>query len=364
MMLTTDSVPTTMRSLRAGALVLVAAVALSPRPAAQSLPYALFERYLDALREESGLPGLSAAIVQGRRVVWDAGLGRQDVERSVAARADTPYLIGDLTQSFAAIVLGLCVEQTGLNINTPIQKWAALPEATATVGHVLSHTSAGSPGESYRYDPARFGTLAAVAQDCTERPFRRAVAEEVFEKASMHDSLPGRDLDAMSALDSHYFNDGKLRAYESVLGRLAVPYRVERNGRATRSEYPADSVTAATGLVSTVLDLANFDIALDTNLLLRDDLKSVAWTNVRTSGGAALPMGLGWFVQNYNGERLIWQVGTVRDAGSSLLLKVPGRGLTLILLANGEGLAPADALVSGDITGSLFVKLFLKLFVL
>ena len=116
-------------------------------------------------------------------------------------------------------------------------------------------------------------------------------------------------------------------------------------------------------LAHTVRDLARFDIALDDNLLRRD-FREIAWTNVTNSRGAALPMGLGWFVQTYNGERLIWQLGNVRDAGSSLLLKVPGRNLTLILLANGDGLAPAEALTTGDITTSLYVKLFLKLFVL
>jgi CubicO group peptidase (beta-lactamase class C family) len=296
--------------------------------------------------------------------VWEAGLGRQDAEKAVPARADTPYLIGDLTQSFAAILLGQCVERVGLDINTPVGRWAPLPEPAATVGHVLSHTSSGTPGEAFSYDPARFGTLAAVAQDCAARPFRRAVAEDIFERLGMADSLPGRDLAAMGAIDPEYFDDGKLRAYESVLARLAVPYRVDRSGRATRSDYPADSVTAATGLVSTARDLARFDLALDGDFLISRDNRNAAWTNVRTAGGATLPMGLGWFVQTYNGERLVWQLGNVRDAGSSLLLKIPGRELTLILLANGDGLAPPDTLATGDITSSLYVKLFLKLFLL
>jgi CubicO group peptidase (beta-lactamase class C family) len=352
-----------MRTLRAGALVLLAVVAMSPRPSAQSLPIALFDRYLAALREETGIPGLSVAVVQNGRVVWDTGLGRQDVEKSIAARADTPYLIGDLTQSFAAIVLGQCVERAGLDINTPMRRWASLPESTATIGNVLSHTSTGTPGEAFSYDPARFGLLSSVAQDCAGHSFQRAVAEDVFDYLGMRDSVPGRDLAAIGALDASYFDDGKLRAYESVLGRLATPYRVDRSGKATRSDYPGAGVTAATGLVSTVRDLARFDVALDDNLLRRD-FREIAWTNVTTSRGAALPMGLGWFVQTYNGERLIWQLGNVRDAGSSLLLKVPGRNLTLILLANGDGLAPAEALTTGDITTSLYVKLFLKLFLL
>lgn len=364
MMSGTEPLQTSMRSLRAGVLVLVAALALAPRPDAQSLPIALFERYLGSLREETGIPGLSVAIVQGRRVVWEAGLGRQDAERNVTARADTPYLIGDLTQSFAAVVLGQCVERTGLDINAPIGRWAPLPESGANVGHVLSHTSSGAPGEVFAYDPARFSTLAAVAQDCAARPFRRTVAEDVFDRLGMADSIPGRDLVTIGATAPEYFDNNKLRAYESVLARLAVPYRVDRSGRSTRSEYPTESVTAATGLVSTVRDLARFDIALDEDALIGGDIRNTAWTNVRTSSGAPLPMGFGWFVQSYNGERLVWQLGNVRDAGSSLLLKIPGRELTLILLANGDGLAPPDTLATGDITASLYVKLFLKLFLL
>lgn len=353
-----------MRTLRAGIIALLAVAALPPRPAAQGLPFALFERYLTSLRDETGIPGFSVAIVQSRRPVWEAAFGRQDAEKNLPARADTPYLIGDLTQSFSAIVLGQCVERTGLDISTPMRRWAPLPESGATVGHVLSHTSAGIPGETFAYDPARFGLLSTVSQDCSGRPLQRAVAEDVFDRLGMSDSVPGRDLAGLGALDSTYFDDGTLRRYEAVLARLAAPYQVDRAGRATRSNYPLAAVSASTGLVSTVRDLARFDIALDEDALIGGDLRQIAWTNVRSTSGAQLPMGLGWFVQTYNGERLVWQLGTVRDAGSALLLKVPGRELTLIILANGDGLAPADTLTTGDITASVFVRAFLKLFLL
>lgn len=361
-MFETDSIQTSMRPLRAGVLVLVAALALAPRPDAQSLPYALFDRYLDALREEAGIPGLSVAIVQGRRLVWDTGLGRQDAEQSIPARGDTPYLIGDLTQNFAAVVLGQCVERTGLSITQPMSRWSSLiPEPGAQVRHVLAHASNGAPGETYRYDVGRFAQLTSVADDCADRPFRQVVTEDIFDRLGMRDSLPGRDLTAIGATAPEFFDDGRLRAYESVLTRLAVPYRV-RGGKATRGDYPADSVSAASGLISTVRDLARFDIALDDNALIGQDLRAAAWTNATTSAGAPLPTGLGWFVQTYNGERLIWQFGSIRDVGSALLLKVPSRDITLILLANSDGLAP-DTVANGDVTVSLFAKLFLRLFV-
>ena len=61
-------------------------------------------------------------------------LNVDDLEKSIAARADTPYLIGDLTQSFGAVVLGQCVERVGLNINEPVRRWTSgIPEASATI---------------------------------------------------------------------------------------------------------------------------------------------------------------------------------------------------------------------------------------
>jgi CubicO group peptidase (beta-lactamase class C family) len=364
MMFMTDSVPTLMRSLRAGVLVLVATVALSPRSDAQSLPYALFERYLDALREEAGIPGLSAAIVQGRNLVWDAGLGKQDLERSIPAVASTPYLIGGLTQNFAAVVLGMCVEQAGLRIDQPVNRWTSgIPESGAQVRHLLSHTSAGAPGQAYRFDLGRFAQLTPVADDCADRPFRQVLAEDIFDPLRMADSIPGRDLDAIGSSAPDYFDDGKLRHYESVLLRLAAPYRVDRNRKATRGDYPRDGLTTGSGLVSSVRDLATFDSRLDDNVLIGSSVRAAAWTNVTTPAGAPLPTGLGWFVQRYNGERLVWQFGSVPEVSSALILKVPSRDITLILLANSDGLAPADNLAAGDVTLSLCAKLCLRLFV-
>jgi CubicO group peptidase (beta-lactamase class C family) len=363
MMSETDSAASKMRFLRAGIVVLLAALALMPRLSAQGLPYALFERYLESLREQTAIPGLSAVIVQGRRVVWEAGLGKQDVEANVAARPDTPYLIGGLTQSFGAVVLGQCVERTGLSIDAQVRRWtSSIPESSATIRHVMAHASSGAPGEAFSYDPFRYATLTSVAEDCATRPFRRTVAEDIFDRLGMSDSLPGRDLQRMAS-SSGFFDDARLRRYEGVLQRLAIPYRVDRTGKATRVDYPSDSVSTADGLVSTARDLARFDMAVDDDVLIAGALRAAAWTNVTTSSGARLPTGLGWLVQTYNSERLVWHFGAVRDSASSLVLKVPSRDITLILLANSDGLSAPYTLTDGDVTASLFAKLFLRLFV-
>jgi hypothetical protein len=104
-------------------------------------------------------------------------------------------------------------------------------------------------------------------------------------------------------------------------------------------------------------------LALRDNLLLTPQTRLGAWTNV-TVGGVPLPTGLGWFVQGYNGQMLVWHFGLVKDAWSSLILKVPNRDLTFILLANSDGLSAPFALENGDVTSSAFAKLFLRMLAL
>ncbi len=72
-------------------------------------------------------------------------------------------------------------------------------------------------------------------------------------------------------------------------------------------------------------------------------------------------MGLGWFVQSYRGERLVWHFGVIGNAYSSLVLKLPDRKLTFILLANSDGLSATFQLPAGNVTKSLFALLFLRL---
>ena len=76
-----------------------------------------------------------------------------------------------------------------------------------------------------------------------------------------------------------------------------------------------------------------------------------------------MPTGLGWFVQNYNGQPLVWQFGQVKDGHSALLLNLPARGLTFIALANSDGLTGPYNLQNGDVTASPFAALFLKFFI-
>jgi hypothetical protein len=67
-------------------------------------------------------------------------------------------------------------------------------------------------------------------------------------------------------------------------------------------------------------------------------------------------------VQGFNSEKVVWQFGVEDNASSSLIITLPGRGLTLILLANSDRLVKPFPLAAGDLTVSPFGWSFLSLF--
>ncbi len=138
---------------RIACLIVLAGLGVSANPSFAQEPsfsrLALFERYLETLRQRVRIPGLSGAIVHHQRIIWEKGFGYQDLERRIAARPDTPYRIASLTKTFTSMLLMRCVDQGTVDLDSPIRRYTNLiPEPGATVGHVLSHTSAGTPGTS------------------------------------------------------------------------------------------------------------------------------------------------------------------------------------------------------------------------
>jgi CubicO group peptidase (beta-lactamase class C family) len=343
---------------RVTALALVALATLTSSARAQNLAFSLFERYLEPLRVQAGIPGLSAAIVQDGQIVWERGFGQADVESNLPARPDTPYNIADLTQTFTTLLLAQCAERGLVQADDPIRRWVPLAtDPPATLRQVLSHTS--GPTSVFHFDPARFVQLTHVVESCAGVSYKQALAQSILDRASMIDASPGREIAPVAADGDPLFDAISVDRYAGVLQRLATPYKVDKRGRASRSELPASSVDAATGLIASVRDLAKYDAALD--VIVRPATLTETWTNV-TVNGTTQPSTMGWFGQTYEGQRVIWQFGVVPDAYSSLILKIPSRRITLILLANSDGLSSPFPLQDGDVTASLFARTFLRLF--
>ena len=109
-------------------------------------------------------------------------------------------------------------------------------------------------------------------------------------------------------------------------------------------------------------DFARFDAAVDEAVLLRAETLAAAWSPDTTDLQTVLPTGLGWFVQKYRGEPVVWHFGLIANGYSSLIVKLPSRRTTFILFANSDGLSSPFQLDAGDVTRSLFATLFLRLY--
>lgn len=320
-----------------------------------------FESYIELLRQQAQIPGISGLLLQDGGVVWERGLGYANLEARIPARPDTPYAIGDLTEPLAAALLLRCAEERRLALDREITNYGgAVPNDRASLRQVLSHTSA--PTGIFKFEPARYAQLTGPVEFCSRQPFRKTIATQLLDRLAMAGSVPGNDLAFPGTVPRDLFDESYLQRYRRVLETLAVPYRVDkRNSHASRTELPVDGINAATGLVSTVRDLAEFDRALDGGLLLRDDTLASAWTTAPGAGGPPQPMGLGWFVQSYRGTQVVWQFGQVPNAFSGMILKIPSRRVTMILLANSDGLANSFQLEAGDVTRSPFASVLLRM---
>lgn len=341
----------------------VNARAAQPAQAPLSAQLALFERYLDALRQRAKIPGLSGAIVHRQQIIWEAGLGYQDVERRIAARPDTPYRIASLTKTFTSTLLMGCLDRRTVDLDAPISSYSsAIPEAAATVRHLLSHTSQSPPGTTFTYDGNRFAALTAVVDDCAGQPFRQALATQILDRLAMRDSVPGQDLEIPTPAVAALFDAATLARYAAVIARLAKPYALDRRGRVVPAEYPPRGISASAGLISTVRDLASYDAAIDRRILVSAESQQLAWTPYGNPSGTKLPHALGWFSQPYGNTRLVWHYGYWNQF-SALYLKIPDRELTLILLANSGELSAPFPLGKGDVTKSSFARTFLQMFI-
>ena len=351
-------------SMRRPLLVLTMALSVSVGTlvhGADDFVLARFTDYLESLRTQAGIPGLAVAIVGPSNVFWESTFGQADVERNFGPpRFDTPFHLDDTTQTIVASMALKCASDGFFSLDDPVGKFApSSADAGATIRQLLTHTTGVANDLSFSYHPERLAPVAAAIASCKGATFRSAMSAQL-EQMLMFDSVPGSDVVSVTP-PAEGFTATALQHYSDLLAHLATPYAVEGRGRATRSSYVASTLTPASGLISSLHDLEQFDLGLKQGFL-RPEWLALAWTPPNDAAGRPLPHAYGWFVQAFNGERIVWHFGVSDNASSSMVISVPRRGLTLILLANSAGLARPLALSAGDVTVSPFARLFLSIF--
>jgi CubicO group peptidase (beta-lactamase class C family) len=354
-----------MRRLTLLILTLVSLLLVRTASDANDLRFNWFREYLQALRLQAGIPGVSALVVEREEIVWEDAFGLQNINQAVVAQPDTPYHLDGTTQIVTTTLLLRCVEEGKVSIDDRLGTLVpGVAEPQLTLREILTHTTRTEEGLVFDYQPERFDLLVGVLQRCAGTSFRQSMAG-LLDRLAMRDSVPGPDALLLKPVPPPLLGFPRaadVERYARVMQRLAIPYAVDTQRRPSPSEYLVTTLTPSAGLVTTVRDLAQFDLALRKGLLLRPETVLAAWEPPIGRTGVPLPHGMGWFTQTYRGERVVWQFGVARNSSSSLVISVPGRGLTLVLLANSSGLVQPFALSTGDLTLSPFGRVFLALF--
>ena len=96
--------------------------------------------------ETAGVPGLSAVVVKGERVVWRRGFGFADLATSSPATPQTSYLWFSMTKIVTATAAMRLVERGDLDLDAPADEYfrdfkVVSQPTPVTVRHLLSHSS-------------------------------------------------------------------------------------------------------------------------------------------------------------------------------------------------------------------------------
>ena len=349
----------------AGVLLFHASGRRSKTPSTDKQRLARFEKQANELRALLKIPGMSAVIVREQEVLWAKGFGYADLENRIAATPDTVYHIASLTKTFAATLLMQLVEQRKLDLDEPVSDYSSdFKDDLVKIKHLLSHTSDGTPGERYQYSGNRYDYLTTVIEKKSSKSFRERIVEAFLDPLRMSSSVPAHDVVGEADKWAALLGKENLNRYAKSLSRLAQPYTLYGDREIIHVPYPPKDVNAAAGLLSTVLDMAQYDAAIDRHVFLKKETQEKAWTPFVSNSGQPLRHGLGWFVTDYHGIKLIWHYGHWGTGFSAIYLKVPEKNISLVMLANSEALSDHQFQVDEDITNNVFACAFLRLFVL
>jgi CubicO group peptidase (beta-lactamase class C family) len=308
-----------------------------------------FRAHLERLRIAGHIQAISAVIAKDQAIAWSGSFGGGDAG---LISDTTVFHLASLTKPFASTVILQLVDEGKVSLDDPVSKYGIVLASSGTVlvRHLLSHTSEGVPGSHYAYNGNRFSLLDSVIARAAGKSFAAAVQERIIAPLGLKHTAPTPQSAAfaISGLDK-----------AAYLANVAPGYTW--NGSGFIPTAYETSFSSAAGLTASARDYATFSMAMDRDAFLTPATKARAYTPAVGPSGETFPYGLGWFVTDYKGVRVIWHYG-YWTASSTLVIKVPSQGLTFVLLANTDGLSAPYPLGAGRLDASPWAREFLETF--
>lgn len=300
-------------------------------------------------------PGLAIAVVRDGAVVYSRGFGYADVAKHRATTVFTQFGIGQVSEEFTAAAILLLVQDGKLHLSDQVTQY--VPELTAargvTIAQLLGQTSGLPMGATTH--AASFKAIAARANASgpDSKPGARferndlnyIVAGQIVERVAglpLSDFLQARIFSPLYMNASFYASDTDV-SHDRAIGYTGYPKHFSVAAR-----WNAARLGGAAGLVSTVADIAKWDIAMP--VLLRVDAVRDMFTPGTVGGAQAY--GMGFVIDQRDGKRYIWTDGSVPGFRAMNAL-LPDDNVAVIVVTNADdrtsGATASPEAIAGEV---------------
>ena len=330
-------------------LMVIVSMAAPPMVDAQVSRDQLLD-YMEQVRNENDLPGMSVAVAVDGEIVFSEGVGYAELDNQVLATGRTVHNVGSVSKVLAVVGLMKLVEEGKVDLDATIQTYMPYyPEKAVpvTVRQILTHTSGIRHYNGVEFGP--HGLLALRHYDDFEEATELWRDDPlVFEPGSawMYSShahnLQHGIVEAASGMD--YEEYLKRYVYEPAgMGatQFDVPSRVVHNrghgyvrdaqGRFIHPPPEDPSYKyAGGGIISNVEDMVRLGLALNKGRILQPEtIEEMYRVQLDPSimqfvpGGSSLPLGheqaIAWFIRtDQAGRQYPSHTGTVKGTRSFL----------------------------------------------
>ncbi len=303
------------------------------------------DRVDDIIKAEmqgQNIPGLSLAVLKDGKVIKAAGYGLANIKHQTLATPETVYKIASVSKQFIATGIMLLIQEGRLSLDDSISQHLDGTPATwkaITIRHLLTHTS-GIVRETPGFDPSKIQSDADVVKTAYRLPLRFAPGEKweycntsYFALAEIIRKVSGQSWSEY--LSEKVFKPSGMNATYPTNTKVALPNRaqgyVDNNKPWEADEWLALRPSGA--FLSTVLDMAKWDMMLYADKILSDSTRRQMWTPVKLNNGTTYPYGFGWQLNSLSGRRLVHHSGGMPGFRAKFARFVDEQ-LTIIVLMN------------------------------